>query len=59
MTCQQTCDSMIAYIEAVKQRNTNGDIYLDKRICTMIVFMQERNVAFAFIVSMPNSNSDK
>ena len=49
---------MIVCIEAVKQRNMSGDtyMYLDKRNCA-IVFMQEGNVAFAFIVLMLNSKA--
>ena len=56
MTCQQTCASMIVCIEAVKQRNMSGDIYVSqqKNLTYNDVFMHERNVTFAFIVLLPN-----
>ena len=51
------CASMIVCIEAVKQRYTSGDIYLDKRICAMMCLYREEMLHFAFIVSMPNSKT--
>ena len=54
---QQTCASMIVCIEAVKHRNTSGDIYHDKRTCTMMCLYRKETLRFAFIVSMPKTNS--
>ena len=44
MPCQQTCASMIVCIEAVKQRNASGDIYLDKRICAMMCLCRKETL---------------
>ena len=54
--CFDHCE---VYIEAVKQRNTSGDIYHYQRICAlmcMCLYWKE-TLRFAFLVSMPKTLS--
>ena len=44
MACQRTCALMIVCVEAVKQRNTSGDNYLDNRICAMMCLCRKETL---------------